>query len=71
MCSVDFLTAQISYPTKGDWLSEVLMYMEELDLDISLSDIGSMTKKKFNLFWKETWNIMLLIIYWKERFKKL
>ena len=47
MCSVDFLTAQISYPTKGDWLSEVLMYMEELDIDISLSDIGSMAKKNF------------------------
>ena len=51
-----FFTAQISHPTKGDWVSEVLQDMEELNIDISLSDIRAMTKQKFQYIVKEIVN---------------
>ena len=51
-----FFTVQISHLTKGDWASEILQDMEELNIDISLSDIGAMTKQKFQYIVKEKVN---------------
>ena len=46
----------ISHTTKGDWVSEILQDMEELNIDISLSEIGAMTKQKFQFIVKEKVN---------------
>ena len=43
-------------PTKGEWVSEILQDMEELNIDISLSEIGAVTKQKFQYIVKEKVN---------------
>ena len=52
--------AQISHPSKGDWVSDILMNMEDLGIEISLSYIRSMTKNKFYSIVKEKVNFHAL-----------
>ena len=42
-----FFTAQMKFPVKNDWISQVLEEQEELDINNSLIEIQSMTKSKF------------------------
>ena len=42
-----FFSAQLSNPTKGDWVSEILEVMEEMELDMELEDIGHISKRIF------------------------
>ena len=42
-----FFLAQLSNPTKGDWVSEILEIMEEVKLGLELEEIGFISKHRF------------------------
>ena len=42
-----FFMAQLSNPTKGDWVTEALEDIDYLDSKLDLEDIGSMSKNRF------------------------
>ena len=51
-----FFPAQISNPTTGDWVSEVLNDLVELDIEMELSEISGISKNKFRSIVKEQTN---------------
>ena len=54
--------AQISHPTKKDWVSDILMDMEDLGIEASLPYIKTMKKCKFqSIVKKEEVNYYALI----------
>ena len=62
-----FFMAQISHPSKGDWVSDILQVLEDLGIEASLSDIGTMTKGKFHLIVKEKVNYHALRYLLKKK----
>ena len=40
-------------PTKGNWVIEVIDDLEELEIDINISEIGSLSKNRFSSIVKE------------------
>ena len=51
-----FFSAQISNPTTGDWVSEVLNDLVELEIEMELSEISGISKNKFRSIVKEQTN---------------
>ena len=39
-------SAQLSNPTKGNWISEILQMMENLELEMELEDVGNIKKEE-------------------------
>ena len=42
-----FFLAQLSNPTKGDWVSDILEVREEVEFGLELEEIGAMSKQRF------------------------
>ena len=61
-----FLMAQKKKPTKGDWYSEVIKYMEEFEIIMSEEDIQKMPEVRFKALVKKQ-SIKTAFNYLKEK----